>query len=64
MLQKDQVLTVTPWQVFSWADPTTQIFIPSGHDFRTIRLADEYELMAAGDHVQFIRWVTWSPWRS
>lgn len=51
----DQGLTVTPWQVFSWADPSTQIFIPSGHDFRTIRLAEEYELMAAGDHVQFIR---------
>jgi hypothetical protein len=53
--QTEQGLTVTPWQVFSWADPSTQIFIPSGHDFRTIRLAEEYELMAAGDHIEFIR---------
>lgn len=53
--QTDQDLIVTPWQVFSWAAPDTQIFIPSGHDFRTIRLAEEYELMAAGDLVEFIR---------
>lgn len=54
MSQMDQLL-VTPWQVFSWAEPDTQIFIPLGHDFRTIRLAEEYELMVAGDQVQFVR---------
>ena len=51
----DTGFTVTPWQVFSWADPSVQIFIPQGHDFHTIRLADDYELMAAGDQVEFIR---------
>ena len=51
----DTGFTVTPWQVFSWADPSVQIFIPQGHDFHTIRLADDYELMVAGDQVEFIR---------
>ena len=50
-----QGFTVTPWQVYSWADPSVQIFIPQGHDFHTIRLAEDYELMAAGDQVEFIR---------
>ena len=53
--QTDQEIVVTPWQVFSWAAPDTQIFIPSGHDFQNVRLAEEYELMAAGDLVEFIR---------
>ena len=51
----DTGFTVTPWQVLSWADPSVQIFIPQGHDFHTIRLAEDYELMAAGDQVEFIR---------
>jgi hypothetical protein len=50
-----QGFTVTPWQVFTWSDPSVNIFIPQGYDFRTVRLAEEYELMAAGDQIEIIR---------
>jgi hypothetical protein len=51
----DNGMMVTPWQVLSWAPPETMIYIPQWADFRTIRLADEYELMGAGDPIEFIR---------
>lgn len=46
---------VTPWQVLSWADPSVPIFIPSGHEWSTIRLSAHYEMMAAGDPIEFYR---------
>ena len=51
----DHRFTVTPWQVFSWAPADLQIFIPDGHEFKTIRLAEEYDYMGAGDPVEFYR---------
>lgn len=51
----DSRFLVSPWQVLSWADPTTPIFIPSGHEFSTIRLSAHYEMMTAGDPIEFFR---------
>jgi hypothetical protein len=51
----DHQILVTPWQVLSWADPSVPIFIPSGHEFSTIRLSAHYEMMAAGDPIEFFR---------
>jgi hypothetical protein len=55
MNNTEQQILVTPWQVISWADPSVPIFIPSGHEFCTIRLAAHYEMMAAGDPIEFFR---------
>ncbi len=46
---------VSPWQVFSWAGEEVNIFIPKDYEFKTIRLAEEYDIMQPGDLVEFIR---------